>query len=221
MNAAAEARKATLQRILSRPGADDPAVIAQKAERAAIVAAREARVAARNEAKLAAEERDAHRNRSARGTRAAGSRREGGAGRRSGRRPGGRTEGSARCPLCRPQGPQIVNNATLIEAASATSPEASPCQTCGACCSFAPDWPRFTHRGRLRSRSHSRPACRRRLVRHAMRSAIAAPPWWERSASRPPARSTTSGPMSAAPAMPGDEACGIARSRFGLAELTL
>jgi len=57
MNAAAEARKATLQRILSRPGADDPAVIAQKAERAAIVAAREARAAARNEAKLAAEER--------------------------------------------------------------------------------------------------------------------------------------------------------------------
>ena len=57
MNAATEARKATLHRILSRPGAGDPAVIAQKADRAAIVAAREARTAARNEAKLAAEER--------------------------------------------------------------------------------------------------------------------------------------------------------------------
>ena len=57
MNAATEAKKATLQRILSRPGAGDPATIAQRAERAAIVAAREARAAVRNEAKLAAEER--------------------------------------------------------------------------------------------------------------------------------------------------------------------
>ena len=55
MNAAAEARKATLQRVLSRPGANDPTVIAQKAERAAIATAREARVAARNEAKRVAE----------------------------------------------------------------------------------------------------------------------------------------------------------------------
>ena len=44
--------------VLSRPGADDPAVIAQKAERAAIVAAREARGAARDEAKRAAAERE-------------------------------------------------------------------------------------------------------------------------------------------------------------------
>ncbi len=87
MNAAAEARKATLQRILSRPGADDPAVIAQKAERAAIVAAREARAAARNEAKLAAEERTRIETEAARGTRAAGSRRKGGAGCRSGQPP--------------------------------------------------------------------------------------------------------------------------------------
>lgn len=57
MNSAAESRKATLQRVLSRPGADDAAVIAQKADRAAVVAAREARIAARNEAKFAAEEK--------------------------------------------------------------------------------------------------------------------------------------------------------------------
>ena len=120
MNAAAEARKATLQRILSRPGADDPAVIAQKAERAAIVAAREARGAARNEAKRAAEERYAHRNRSTRGTRAAGSRREGDAGCRSGDRSGSRTESGARCPLCGTQGPQIVNIAPLVDVAPPT-----------------------------------------------------------------------------------------------------
>jgi len=57
MSSAAEARKATLQRVLSRPGADDPAVIAQKAERAAIVAAREARSAARDTEKRAVAER--------------------------------------------------------------------------------------------------------------------------------------------------------------------
>ena len=39
-NAAAEARKATLQRILARPGADDPTVIAQKAASEAASAAR-------------------------------------------------------------------------------------------------------------------------------------------------------------------------------------
>ena len=31
-----------------------------------------------------------------------------------------------------------------VEAAAVTLPKDSPCQTCGACCSFAPDWPRFT-----------------------------------------------------------------------------
>jgi len=58
MNAAADARKATLQRILARPGADDPAVIAQKAAREKTAAARAARIAERNSARLAAEERE-------------------------------------------------------------------------------------------------------------------------------------------------------------------
>ncbi len=57
MNAAAEARKATLARILARPGADHPDVIAQKAARDAIITAREARLAERNAARLAAQER--------------------------------------------------------------------------------------------------------------------------------------------------------------------
>ena len=58
MNASAAARKATLERVLSRPGAGDPAVIAQREQRAAVVAAREARAAARNDAKFAAQERE-------------------------------------------------------------------------------------------------------------------------------------------------------------------
>ena len=38
-----------------------------------------------------------------------------------------------------------MSNATLIEVGPARlAEEASPCRTCGACCSFAPDWPRFT-----------------------------------------------------------------------------
>lgn len=56
MNTAAEARKATLARILARSGADHPDVIAQKAKRDAIIAARELRLAERNAARLAAEE---------------------------------------------------------------------------------------------------------------------------------------------------------------------
>jgi hypothetical protein len=54
MNTAAAARKATLQRVLAKPGANDPAVIEQKAARAAIVAAREARLAARHAEQKAA-----------------------------------------------------------------------------------------------------------------------------------------------------------------------
>ena len=53
INAAAAAKKATLARILARPGADDPGVIAQKAKREAIVAAREVRLAERIAARLA------------------------------------------------------------------------------------------------------------------------------------------------------------------------
>jgi hypothetical protein len=58
MKASSTAKKATLQRFLNRPGADDPAVIAQKARREAVVAARDARLAARQAAKTAAEEQE-------------------------------------------------------------------------------------------------------------------------------------------------------------------
>jgi Fe-S-cluster containining protein len=37
-----------------------------------------------------------------------------------------------------------VDDLALIETAVGASPDASACRTCGACCSFAPDWPRFT-----------------------------------------------------------------------------
>jgi Fe-S-cluster containining protein len=33
---------------------------------------------------------------------------------------------------------------TLSAVASVAPQDASPCRSCGACCSFAPDWPRFT-----------------------------------------------------------------------------
>ncbi len=58
--AAAEARKALLEKFKSRPAEDDPAVIARKAERAAILQARaereaaKARARAEEEARLAA-----------------------------------------------------------------------------------------------------------------------------------------------------------------------
>lgn len=46
-SASAEAKKAMLERFRARPGPDDPAVQARKAERAAVAAAREARAAER------------------------------------------------------------------------------------------------------------------------------------------------------------------------------
>jgi Family of unknown function (DUF6481) len=61
LSSAAEAKAALLERFRSRPGPDDPAVIARKAEQAAIEEAREKRLAERKairdaeEARLAAE----------------------------------------------------------------------------------------------------------------------------------------------------------------------
>jgi hypothetical protein len=55
--AAANARQATLQRFRARPGADDPAVVAQRAARREIAAARETRAVERRAAKLAEEAR--------------------------------------------------------------------------------------------------------------------------------------------------------------------
>jgi hypothetical protein len=52
-NAAANAKKATLERYLAKPGPDDPAVIQRQAERKAVAEARELRVAERKLARAA------------------------------------------------------------------------------------------------------------------------------------------------------------------------
>lgn len=59
LGTAAKAKQAMLQRFHARPAADDPAVVAQREARRAIVAAREARIAEREAAKLAAAAREA------------------------------------------------------------------------------------------------------------------------------------------------------------------
>ncbi|MDO9427461.1 MAG: DUF6481 family protein [Methylobacterium sp.] len=68
LKAANEARQAALARFRDRPPADDPAVLARKAEREQIVREREIRTRARDEARAAAEaqrvaEADAERER--------------------------------------------------------------------------------------------------------------------------------------------------------------
>lgn len=68
LKAQAEARQAMTARFRDRPAADDPTVLARKAEREAIVREREVRVAAREVARLEAEaqraaEADAERER--------------------------------------------------------------------------------------------------------------------------------------------------------------
>lgn len=55
---AAEARKVMLDRFKDRPAADDPAVIARNAERAALAAARDARLAEREAERKATSERE-------------------------------------------------------------------------------------------------------------------------------------------------------------------
>jgi hypothetical protein len=59
MNAAAAARKATLERFHTRPGPDDPAVLEQQAARKAVSDAREVRVAERTAAREAEAQRQA------------------------------------------------------------------------------------------------------------------------------------------------------------------
>ena len=58
---AAQAKQAMLRKLQSMPGADDPAVIARRAEQQAIAAAREARIAERAAAKVKAEAERAER----------------------------------------------------------------------------------------------------------------------------------------------------------------
>ncbi|MDX2265651.1 MAG: DUF6481 family protein [Hyphomicrobiales bacterium] len=58
-SSAASARQAILERFRARPAPDDPAVIAQREARKALIEAREARAAERKAAKLEAERRAA------------------------------------------------------------------------------------------------------------------------------------------------------------------
>ena len=47
-----------------------------------------------------------------------------------------------RLPVCRSQSTQSVNQADASIAHAVTG--ASPCRTCAACCSYSREWPRFT-----------------------------------------------------------------------------
>lgn len=111
--------------------------------------------------------------------------------------------------------------AAAIESVSIRLPEAiSPCRSCGACCSFAPDWPRFTTEDE--SELAGIPA---RLVAadlSGMRcdgnrcSALAGAVGVATSCAVYDVR-----PHVCRACVPGDEACGMARARFGLAALTI
>lgn len=59
LSTAENARKAMLERVRAKPGADDPAVVERKAARQAISTAREARLAERETAKIAEQARKA------------------------------------------------------------------------------------------------------------------------------------------------------------------
>lgn len=114
-----------------------------------------------------------------------------------------------------------MNNATLIEAAPARLAEvASPCRTCGACCSFAPDWPRFTMEAdsdlaripiSLIARDLSGMRCDGDRC-----SALAGEVGIATSCAVYDAR-----PHVCRACVPGDEACAMARARFGLSALAL
>jgi Fe-S-cluster containining protein len=114
-----------------------------------------------------------------------------------------------------------VSNAALIERASASitlSEETSPCRTCGACCSFAADWPRFSTEdeidldripGLFVAVNLSGMRCNGDRC-SALEGKVGI--------------STTCAVYDARPhvcraCVPGDEACNMARSRFGLSEL--
>jgi hypothetical protein len=59
LSAAANARKAMLERVRTKPGADDPAVAERRAARQAVSAARETRLVEREAAKIAEQAREA------------------------------------------------------------------------------------------------------------------------------------------------------------------
>jgi Fe-S-cluster containining protein len=114
-----------------------------------------------------------------------------------------------------------VSNATPIEAGSTRLPESVPsCRSCGACCSFAPDWPRFTTEedsaldripGSLVAADLSGMRCNGNRC-----SALVGEVGISTSCMIYDAR-----PDVCRACVAGDEACGMARSRFGLPALTL
>jgi Fe-S-cluster containining protein len=114
-----------------------------------------------------------------------------------------------------------VSNAALIERASASitlSEETSPCRTCGACCSFAADWPRFSTEDE--SDLDRIPGLFVAANLSGMRcdgdrcSALVGKVGTSTSCAVYDAR-----PHVCRACVPGDEACNLARSRFGLSGL--
>lgn len=112
-----------------------------------------------------------------------------------------------------------MTDTALIEGRLATPAEpASPCRTCGACCSFAPDWPRFTTEedsdldripGLLVAVDLSGMRCDGNRC-----SALVGEVGVATACTVYDAR-----PHVCRACVPGDEACGMARSRFGLSKL--
>ncbi|MGH6830351.1 MAG: YkgJ family cysteine cluster protein [Methylocella sp.] len=110
--------------------------------------------------------------------------------------------------------------AILIETASLQLQEISPCRTCGACCSFARDWPRFTTEddadlGRIPSAFVAADFSGMRCDGNRC-SALLGEVGVSTLCSVYTAR-----PVVCRTCEPGDEACGIARRRFGLSALTM
>jgi len=108
-----------------------------------------------------------------------------------------------------------VGQAAPIKTISATPAEHSPCRTCGACCSFGSDWPRFSteedsHLDRI-------PSAFVAANRSGMRcegdrcSALSGTVGVATSCSVYDLR-----PDVCRACEPGDEACAMARQRFGL-----
>lgn len=113
-----------------------------------------------------------------------------------------------------------MGQATLIAAASAKPTEQSPCRTCGACCSFGSDWPRFSTEDD--SDLDRIPSAFVAANRSGMRcdgdrcSALSGKVGVATSCSVYDVR-----PDVCRACEPGDEACGMARQRFGLSVLAL
>lgn len=107
-----------------------------------------------------------------------------------------------------------------IRAESAAPAEQSPCRTCGACCSFGSDWPRFSteedsHLDRIPSALVAADGSGMRCEGNRC-SALAGKVGVATSCSVYDVR-----PEVCRACEPGDEACGMARQRFGLSVLAV